>query len=60
MRVREEQEMRVWDLKTLRPLHTMKQPAGNVGWVASEGRGRGVAVGDDVVVWGRRGWGGGG
>ena len=52
--------MRVWDLKTLRPLHTMKQPAGNVGWVASEGRGRGVAVGDDVVVWGRRGWGGGG
>ena len=41
----------VWDLETLRPLHTLRQPAGDD--VES-------LVGSQVVVWGRRVAGGGG
>jgi WD40 repeat protein len=52
----EEHEVRVWDLETLEPLHTLRQPAGQrvLGLVSDGGEVWG-AVGTDVVVWGRRG-----
>ena len=50
-------EVRVWDLETLRPLHTLRQPAGeDVRSLACDGR----AVRGQVVAWGRRGVTGGG
>ena len=52
----EEYEARVWDLETLEPLHTLKQPAGRpVSGLASDGGEVWGAVGKEVVVWGRRG-----
>ncbi len=52
----EEYEARVWDLETLEPLHTLRQPAGKRFWgLASDGGEVWGAVGQDVVVWGRRG-----
>ena len=52
----EEQEARVWDLETLELLHTLKQAAGQyVLGLASDGGEVWGAVGEDVVVWGRRG-----
>ena len=52
----EEYEARVWDLETLEPLHTLRQPAGqHVLGLASDGGEVWGAVGEDVVVWGRRG-----
>ena len=57
----EEREVRVWDLATLRPLHTLLQPAGgDVVSLASVGREVWGAVGPQGVVWGRRGVPGGG
>ena len=51
-----EHEARVWDLETLEPLHTLKQPAGQpVLGLASDGGEVWGAVWEDVVVWGRRG-----
>ena len=52
----EEYEVRVWDLETLEPLHTLRQPAGKnvVGLVSDDGEVWG-AVGEELVVWGRRG-----
>ena len=49
-------EVRVRDLETLRPLHTMRQPAGQRVWslVGDGGEVLG-AEGQEVVVWGRRG-----
>ena len=44
--------MRLRDLETLRPLHKLLQPAGcNVRSLVCDGR----EVGEQVVVWGRRG-----
>ena len=52
----EECEVRVWDLETLLPLHTLRQPAGDdVQSMVWDGREVWVAVGEQVVVWGRRG-----
>jgi hypothetical protein len=52
----EEYEVLVWDLETLEPLHTLRQPAGNDVWgLASDGGEVWGAVGDEIVVWGRRG-----
>jgi len=52
----EEYEVRVWDLETLEPLHTLRQPAGQyVLALASYGGEVVGAVGKDVVVWGWRG-----
>ena len=52
----EEYEARVWDLETLEPLHTLRQPAGqDVLALASDGGEVWGAVGECVVVWGRRG-----
>ena len=52
----EEYEARVWDLETLEPLHTLRQPAGHrVMGLASDGEEVWGAVGQAVVVWGRRG-----
>ena len=52
----EEHEVRVWDLETLRPLHTIKQPAGKaVCSLVRDGVEAWGAVGDEVVVWGWRG-----
>ena len=52
----EEYEARVWDLETLEPLHTLRQPAGQrVLGLACDGEVVWGAVGKDVVVWGRRG-----
>ncbi len=52
----EEGEVRVWDLETLRPLHTLMQPAGaNVRSLVCDRREVWGAVGGQVVVWGRRG-----
>ena len=52
----EEYEARVWDLETLEPLHTLRQPAGQRVWeLASDGGEAWGAVGREVVVWGRRG-----
>ncbi len=49
-------EARVWDLETLEPLHTLRQPAGQlVRGLASDGGEVWGVVGSDVVVWGRRG-----
>ena len=57
----EEGEVRVWDLETLRPLHTLRQPAGaDVRSLVWERREVWGAVGSQVVVWGRRGAAGGG
>jgi hypothetical protein len=50
-------EVRVWDLETLRPLHTLVQLAGGPRHVESlvcDGREVLGAVGEQVVVWGRR------
>ncbi len=52
----EEYEVRVWDLETLEPLHTLRQGAGS--WViglASYGEEVWGSAGKDVVVWGRQG-----
>ena len=52
----EEYEVRVWDLETLEPLHTLRQGAGNwVTGLASYGEEIWGSVGQDMVVWGRRG-----
>ena len=52
----EEYEVRVWDLETLEPLHTLRQPAGqHVLGLASDGEEVWGAVGKEVAVWGRRG-----
>jgi WD40 repeat protein len=52
----EEYEVRVWDLETLEPLHTLRQAAGHVVLrLASDEDEVWGAVGTDVVVWGRRG-----
>ncbi len=52
----EEREARVWDLETLEPLHTLRQPAGHDVWgLASDGGEVWGAVGSKVVVWER--WG---
>jgi hypothetical protein len=49
-------EVRVWDLETLQPLHALRQPAGQcVAGLAGDGGEVWAAVGQDVVVWGRRG-----
>ena len=57
----EGQEVRVWDLETLRPLHTLRQPAGDdVESLVWDGREVWGAVGSQVVVWGRRQTAGGG
>ena len=49
-------EARVWDLETLEPLQTLRQAAGQyVLGLASDGEEVWGAVGDEVVVWGRRG-----
>ena len=56
-----EGEVRVLDLESLRPLHTLRQPAGDyVQSLVWDGREVWGAVGKQVVVWGRRGAGGGG
>jgi F-box and WD-40 domain protein CDC4 len=48
-------EVRVWDLETLRPLHTLVQPAGaHVLSLVCVGMEVWGAVGEQVVVWGRR------
>ncbi len=52
----EEGEVRVWDLETMRPLHTLVQPAGaNALSLVCDGREVWGVVGEEVVVWGRRG-----
>ena len=52
----EEYEARVWDLETLEPLHTLRQAAGRyVMGLASDREEVWGAVGQSVVVWGRRG-----
>jgi hypothetical protein len=52
----EEYEVRVWDLETLEPLHTLRQGPGNwVAGLASYGEEVWGSVGKDVVVWGRQG-----
>ena len=57
----EEREVRVWDLETLRPLHTLRQAAGeDVRSLECDGREVWGAAGSQVVVWGRRGVPGGG
>jgi hypothetical protein len=51
----EEYEVRVWDLETLEPLHTLRQPAWhNVFGLASDGEEVWGAVGKGLMVWGRR------
>ena len=51
----DEPEVRVWDAETLRPLHTLRQPAGGevMSLVAGED-GVWAAAGRQVVVWGAR------
>ena len=57
----EKRKVRVWDLETLRPLHTLRQPAeDDVRSLLSDGREVWAAVGSQVVVWGRRQTAGGG
>ncbi len=52
----EEHEVRVWDLETMQPLHTLRQPAGDrVLSVVGDGGEVWGAVGEHVVLWGRRG-----
>ena len=47
-------EVRVWDLETMEPLHTLKQPAGrDVCWLVRDGGEVWGAGGKQVVVWGR-------
>ena len=51
----EEYEVRVWDLETLEPLHTLRQAAGQcVVGLVSDGEEVWGAGGQSVVVWGRR------
>jgi hypothetical protein len=51
----ERYEARLWDLDTLRPLHTIRQAAGqDVGGLVSDGGEVWGAVGEAVVVWGRQ------
>ncbi len=51
----EKYEARVWDLETLAPLHTLRQPAGHcVAGLLSDGDEGWGDVGQGVVVWGRR------
>ena len=50
----EKGEVRVWGLETLRPLHTLVQPA-NLMSLVCDGRKVWGAVGTQVVVWGLRG-----
>jgi hypothetical protein len=51
-----EDMLRVWDLETLCPLHTLVRPAGNyVRALLWNGRELWGAVGEQVVVWGWRG-----
>ena len=51
----EEYEVRVWELETLRPLHTIKQPAGKmVHSLAGDLLGVWGAVGNEILVWGGR------
>ncbi len=48
-----ENEVLVWDLETLEPLHTLIQPAGQAVWGLASDRGEvWGAIGDEVVVWG--------
>ena len=51
----EERESRVWDLETLEPLHTLRQPAGRPlpGLERNKGE-EWAAAGPDVVMSGRR------
>jgi WD40 repeat protein len=53
----EEYEVRVWDLETLEPLHTLTQPAGDIVYALAsyDGEDREVwgGAGENVVVWGR-------
>ena len=51
----EERESRVWDLETLEPLHTLRQPAGRplLGLERNKGE-EWAAAGPDVVMSGRR------
>ncbi len=54
-----EYEVRVWDLATLAPLHTLKQPAGRMGEGLAVGGGEvWVVCGLELVLWGwrRRFW----
>ncbi len=49
-------EVRVWELETLQPLHTLRLPAGDgVRSLVSEGGEVWTALGKHVVVWGGRG-----
>jgi hypothetical protein len=51
----EAHEVRVWDLETLEPRHTLAQPAGKeVRWLTSDGGELWAAIGRELVVWGRR------
>jgi hypothetical protein len=55
-RTEKEYEARVWNLETLEPLHTLRQPGGRpVSGLSSDGGELWGAVGSEVVVWGRRG-----
>ncbi len=48
--------VRVWDLETLEPLHTLRQAAGqDVCGLASDAGEVWAAIDEEVVVWGRRG-----
>ena len=49
-------DVQVWDLETLEPLHTLKQPVGeDVCALVEDGEEVWGAVEKDVVVWGRPG-----
>ena len=51
-----EGEVRIWDLETLRLLHTLVLPTNkDVRSLVCDGREVWGAVGQQVVVWGRRG-----
>ena len=52
---REAAELRVWDLETLRPLHALRQPAGEALSLMCDRDEVWAAVGREVVVGGRRG-----
>ena len=55
MSATEEFELKIWDLETLQPLHTFRQPVGQrVRSLISDGGEVWGAVGQEVVVWGRR------
>ena len=52
----QQHEVRVWDLETLQPLHTLRQPAGDdVCSLVCDGREVWMAAGQQVAVWGRLG-----